>query len=133
MARRVLSILCYVVAGLFLATEGVLAFLDDQGTDKAGALLLSSAFAAVPLGVGLALSPGRRIREAGMVLMAGSGWVVLSALNFLYLSAREDMRSNLPAELFGMFDSYAVGGINFAVMAGLGIFLFLRGRQAVRS
>lgn len=130
MARRVISIICYVIAGLFLATEGVLAFLDDEGTDKAGALLLSSAFAAVPLGIGVALSPGRRMRESGIVLMGGAGWVVLSALNFVYLSARKDMRSVLPPELLGMFDSYAVGGFNFAAMAGLGIFLFLRGRGA---
>ena len=133
MARRVISIICYVVAGLFLASEGVLAFLDDEGTDKVGMLLLASALAAVPLGIGVALSPGRRVRESGIVLMAGAGWVVLSALNFVYLSARKDMSAVLPSELFGMFDDYLVGAANFAIMAGLGIFLFLRGRAAARG
>jgi hypothetical protein len=127
MARRVISILCYVVAGLFLASEGVLAFLRDDAADKVGVLLLSAGLAAVPLGIGVALSPGRRMREAGIVLMAGAGWVVLSALNFVYLGAREDMRAILPPELFDMFSDYAVGGINFAIMAGLGFFLFRKG------
>jgi len=130
MARRVISIICYVIAGLFLASEGVLAFLEDDASDKAGMLLLASAMAAVPLGIGLALSPGRRMREAGIVLMAGAGWVVLSALNFVYLAARKDMRAVLPPELFDMFDDYTVGAINFAIMAGLGIFLFRRGLGA---
>jgi hypothetical protein len=127
MARRVISIICYVIAGLFLASEGVLAFLEDSPSDKAGLLLVSVGLAAIPLGAGVALSPGRRVREAGIVLMAGAGWVVLSALNFVYLSARKDMRDILPPELFEMFDDYAVGGLNFAVMAGLGIYLFRRG------
>ena len=130
MPRRGISIVCYVFAGLLLATEGVLAFMDDG--DKIGALLLSSVLAAVPLGIGLALTPGRRIREAGIVLMAGAGWVALSALNFLYLSMREDMRDFLPRRLFAMFDDYALGGINFALMAGLGLVLFLRGGRTGR-
>jgi hypothetical protein len=127
MPRRVISIFCYVVAGLFLASEGILAFLEDDAGDKIGALLLASGLAAVPLGIGIAITPGRRMREAGIVLMAGAGWVVLSALNFVYLGARQDMRTVLPPHLFGMFDDYWVGAINFAVMAGLGIYLFRRG------
>lgn len=79
--RRVVSILAYVIAGMFLMTWATMAFVSgERAGDKAMAMGIMAVLALVPLAVAALVSPGRRVRETGIVLMIASGSVALSGL-----------------------------------------------------
>jgi hypothetical protein len=125
MVRRVLSILLYLLGGLCLTTEGTMAFIKvGSGQEKAEMLAVTSLFVLVPLGLGVLASPGARLRELGIVLMAAAGWLALTIGMIAYMAAMPDTRQFLPPDTFDVFGDHVFGIANFVAMAALGLALF---------
>src|SRR5688500_805239 len=85
MARRILSILLYILGGIFLTGEAMIAFLD--GSTKLMMLAVYVPFILFFLGAGASVSNGSRQRELGIVLLAAAGWSGFWAAAAVYLGS----------------------------------------------
>ena len=133
MVRRALSIILYVLGGLCLLGEGTTAFIriePDLPNGKLVMMAVMAPFYLIPLGLGVLASPGARLRELGIVLMATAGWLTFTAGMVAYAAVMPDTRRMLPPNTLDMFGDYAFGAANLVAMAGLGFVLFRYGRQA---
>ena len=131
MIRRIISIILYVVGGLFLTSEAMIAFARTQpDTSKAEMLAFMAPFFLVPLALGALASPGARLRELGIVLMAAAGWSTVSILCVAYVVMMPDTRDLFPADTLEVFGDHAFGAFNLAAMAALGFALFRFGPRA---
>lgn len=129
--RRFLSIVFYLIAGMFLMTEAVAAFLrfpPDLG--KPTILAVMAPFALIPVGLGALASPGVRLREIGIVLLASMGWAAFSVGMIFYVALMPDTRRFMPPEALDMFGDHAAGAANLIALSGLGVLFFLRGRRS---
>lgn len=117
--RRLLSVLLYIVAGLFLMGWCVMAFVRlDPGESKAEMFAVMAAFALVPLALGAWASPGARLREVGIVLLAASAWGGFSVGTILYTLLMPDTRKSLPPETLdslAMFSDHVTGAAFLAL------------------
>jgi hypothetical protein len=134
MFRRILSILLYVIAGLFLIGEAMVAFVQAQpDTSKAAMLAFMAPFFLVPLALGALASPGARLRELGIVLMAAAAWLIPTILCFFYVAVRPDTRDLLPADTMEVFGDRVAGALNLAAIVAIGLALFFSSRLRSRS
>ena len=134
MIRRLFSILLYVIAGLFLTTEAMVAFVQAQpDTSKLEMLAFMAPFFLVPLALGALASPGARLREIGIVLIAATGWSLLTILSFIYVATKPDTRDLLPADTIELFGDHLTGALYLAAMAAIGVALLFSGRFGTRA
>ena len=134
MIRRILSIILYVIGGLFLTSEAMVAFVRaEPDASKAEMLAFMAPFFLVPLALGALASPGARLRELGIVLIAAAGWSILTILSFFYVAARPDTRDLLPADTMEVFGDRVAGALNLAAIVAIGLALFFSSRLRSRS
>lgn len=130
MFRRVLSIVFYALAGMFLMSQAAIAFATSPPDMSRGMMLgVMVPFVLVPLGIGLLLSPGRRMFEAGVVVLVAVGWVAAVALTMAYILIMPDSRALMPPEIVGMFQGYVFGTVHLAALGAVGLLLILYGRR----
>ena len=132
--RRIFSIILYVIGGLFLTGEALVAFVRAQpDTSKLEMLAFMAPFFLVPLALGALASPGARLRELGIVLLAAAGWSILSILSFFYVAVKPDTRDLLPADTMEVFGDRLGGVLNLAAIVAIGLVLFFSSRLRSRS
>jgi hypothetical protein len=130
LARRILSILLYVVAGLFLISWGVISFVDEPGVSKSALMAGPAPWALIPLAIGLAISPGNRLLDAGIVLLASGVWAGIAAAIVFQAMAMPESRAMLPPEqlkTLELFNDAGFGSAFTLAMTGLGLALLLIG------
>ena len=129
--RRFLSIVFYLVAGSLLMTEAVMAFATlEPGLGKLTMLAMIAPFALIPLVLGALVSPGARLREIGIVLLASMAVAAFTVGMTLYVTLMPDTRRFMPPEALDRFGDYAAGAANLIALSGLGLLFFLRGRRS---
>jgi len=122
--RRIASILLYCVGGLCLASGSLFAFMAPiPGVGMAGLVWNFAPWVVGPLGLGLILSPGSRLRELGIVLIAAAGLVALPMATMI----APGMEEEFPPEAMAYFSGQAFGWNFLGVMAGFGGLLMLAG------
>lgn len=134
--RRVISIVCYVLAGFFFCHTCVVAFMWTPG-ELLKWLMLSFGLlpAAVFLSIGRALSPALRwSREVGIVLIAsaaaGTLIVLMLALMFIDPAFQKSLPPEKIANSRGFYGDYVTGGLWIALLGAVGgISLWVAQRQ----
>lgn len=125
MIRRIVSILLYCVAGLCLGSGSLFAFATPiPGADKTSLVWDFAPWVIVPLGLGVWISPGGRLREIGIVLIASAALVALPMATVF----APGMEQDFPPEARALFAEQAFGWNFLGVLAGIGSLLFLSGR-----
>jgi len=131
--RRVLSVLFLAIGGWMLAGEPLMAFVDM----KVGSwvmllmMLVFIVIAAVPLGIGVALSPGNRRRELGLTILIALGVTLISLLSIGAMlldpgfKQIEPLMPPLPDVAFAPLP----GLLNLTVVAAVGWWLFRKERR----
>ena len=129
--RRVISIIMYLVAGMFLMTWAAMSFVaSEPDLSKEAMMGVMAIFALLPLAVGAALSPGRRGREVGIVLLVAAGWAAFTAAALGMVMMDSWFMAMMPPETqqsFTMFNDVAFGSAVTLVMAAVGLWLVRRG------
>lgn len=128
--RKLASIICYVVAGFFVYTTCLLAFVSEASAKYAMAGMFS-VLAVAFLAAGLAISRGKRWRYAvGLVLLSGTGVaaVVVGMVFFLLISP--ETRELFPTSSLDFFSDYTAGSVSILVLAALGCWLTISGSRA---
>jgi hypothetical protein len=130
LARRIVSILLYIAAGLFLISWGVISFVDEPGVSKSATMAAAAPWALIPLAIGLAISPGNRLRDAGIVLLFSGIWAGIAAAMVFQAMAMPESRAMLPPDqlrTLEMFSDVAFGSAFTLAMTGLGLALLVIG------
>ncbi len=120
MARKVISIVLYVVAGFFIYGVGLLAFTNmdamPAGSIKPPAWAKSammggfSAPAGVALLLGLAIDRFRHWkRDLGIVFLSGAGVAAFVVLTIACLLLSPDSKKLFPRDALDFFSAYATG------------------------
>jgi hypothetical protein len=129
-ARRIASILLLVWACICLVCVLGFAFIDDN-TMKPWIMALFAVLALVPLGLGVAVTPGERWQEAGAVLITAAVTTALLAVTFVLLAQDSKFMALMPPgseKWLEDMDDLATGFGLIALTGGLGWWL-ARGRR----
>lgn len=128
--RQVLSIVCYCVAGFFVYTAGLLAFVSGLSPLAKWALVVGfSVPGLLSMLVGLAIGRFRSWwRKIGIVLLAGTAVNALVASTLICVSLSEEYRCMFPRNELAYFSDYLTGFVFMLVVAAVGGAL-LRKRQ----
>jgi hypothetical protein len=146
MIRRVLSVGFYILAGFFLYTVSVLAFVDGAAVangaamgadDAAFAKWLPIIIFAVPalltLVIGLAIMGFRDWRrDAGIVLLSVAGFMTFVVLTFVTTFMNEEFRKMMPPDMpdiVKFFGDYITGAAVIVGLALAGALLVITGRK----
>ena len=128
--RRILSIIFYILGGIFLMSWAMMAYVGGEpDAPKAWVMGILGAFALVPLAIGGLVSPGRRGREIGIVLLVAAGWTIFTAVTLVVLMMDPEFVAMMPPESqqsLGMFNDYWFGAAFTIVMGGAGVWLVWR-------
>jgi hypothetical protein len=133
--RRIISILFYLFAGMFLLSWAVMAFVGGQpNLPKVAVMGFMAAFSLVPLAIGALVSPGRRGREVGIVLLVAAGWTAFTAITMTILTMDPKFMAMMPPDRqqsFAMFNDLAFGTVFTIAMAAMGFWLVRRRDEVV--
>jgi hypothetical protein len=128
--RRLISILFYLLAGMFLLSTALIAFVEGQGDlPKAATMGFLGGFALVPLGLGALISPGRRGREIGIVLLVVAGWTTFTGVSMAVMLMDPKFVAMMPPESrhsFEMFNDFWFGTAFTVLMGVAGVWLVRR-------
>lgn len=141
MARKVISIVFYVVAGFLVYMVGVLAFTNmgsmpgatkPPAWAKFAVMGAFSAPAAVALLVGLAIDRFRHWkRDVGIVLVSGAGVTAFVVLTIACMFLSPDSKKLFPRDMFDFFSAYIAGMSSILGLAVIGIALIMTSRVAL--
>jgi hypothetical protein len=127
--RRVLSIVFLVLGGWLLMGEPLIAFMDlGAGAQPAMPFVLLGVlvFAAVPLAIGAALSPGKRRRELGLTILIATGAAVFSGISLAAVLADPGFRQFMPLlpPMPKIVLAPVSGALNLVVLTAIGWWLY---------
>ncbi|WP_158568827.1 hypothetical protein [Duganella sp. BJB488] len=127
--RKVLSVICQVIAGFFFYMVSMLAFMSGfPAMGKAAMLAGFSVPAFIALAIALALTGLRNWKkDTGVMLLSMSAFNGFVILTMACMLASEEFRKLVPADSFAMFGAYFVGALVLAAFAALGWILFKSG------
>ena len=138
MIRRVLSIAFLAIGGWLLMGEPLIAFLDlGRDTQMLEPVLILGmlVFAAIPLAIGIALSPGDRRHELGLTILIAIGVGVVcgasAVATFMDPGFKPFMAQMPPMPDVGV--APVVGVVNLIVLTAIGWWLFRGGRDRVEA
>ena len=132
--RRALSVIFLVIGGWLLIAEPMMAFMN-LGSDVSSAqpliLGICLAMAAVPLAIGVALSPGDRRRELGLTILIAMAVAVFCGLATAATFLDPGFKPFMP--LLPPMPDIAVapvaGTVNLVVLTVVGWWLYRRRRS----
>jgi hypothetical protein len=130
--RRALSFIFLVIGGWLLLAEPIMAFVNvAPGVKAVQAIVLGILVvaAAVPLAIGVALSPGDRRRELGLTILVAVGFGLFSGAAAVATFMDPGFKPFMPL-MPPMPDIHAapvVGVVNLVALTALGWWLY-RGR-----
>lgn len=128
--RRIASILLYLLAGMFLLSWAMMSFVGNQpDLPKAAMMGFMAAFSLVPLAVGALVSPGRRGREIGIVLIVAAGWTAFTAITLTIFVMDPKFMALMPPDTrhsFALFSDLAFGSAFTIAMGAAGVWLVRR-------
>ncbi len=141
MARKVISIVFYVVAGFLVYMVSVLAFTNMGSMPGPPSLAawvkfvimgVFSAPAAVALLVGLAIGRFRHWkRDVGIVLVSGAGVTAFVVLTITSMFLSPDSKKLFPRDMFDFFSAYIAGMSSLLGLTVIGIALIMTSRVAL--
>ncbi|MDD2708275.1 MAG: hypothetical protein PHV34_09720 [Verrucomicrobiae bacterium] len=139
MARKIISIVLFVVAGFFVYAMGLLAFvnLDSPLFTNRPPVWLKFAMvsfffipAVAALLLGLAVNRFQNWRrDIGIVLVSGAGMVVFVILSLMCLLLSPEAGRVFPGGGWDLFNSYLFGIGWLAALAGTGVTLIMVSRK----
>jgi hypothetical protein len=144
MARKIFSIIFYVLSVFMLSGMSTIAFLDFTRIPEVQddlpqfimliPVLINGIMFLVPFMIGLALSGFRNWkRDTSIVLLATCGYNALAILSMVAAYYTPEMREVMPDDLFGYFGNVALGVMFYAIMLSAGILLLVSHRKDVKK
>lgn len=130
MARRLASIICYVMAGFFVYMVCLLSFVSEVPAKYVMVGVFSTPAVAFMAG-GLAISRGKGWRHpVGVVLLSGTGVAagVVGMIFFLWLSP--ETRELFSTSSLDFFSDYLAGSVSILLLAALGGWLVIADKRA---
>jgi hypothetical protein len=129
--RRVASAVFLVLGGWVLMCEPVIAFTDMKIGPQSVTLLMTLfflVFAAVPLAIGVALSPGDRRRELGLTILIALALATLGALTLTAMLLDPGFKQFKPLipPMPDIGVAPVIGVLNLIVVAAIGWLLYRR-------
>lgn len=129
MARKLSSIICYVIAGFFIYMVCLLSFVSEVSAKYVMVGMFSTPAVAF-LAVALAISRGKRWKHSvGLVLLSGAGTAVavVGMVFFMWLSP--ETRQLFSTSSLDFFGDYIAGSVTTLLMFVLGTWLVVSGRK----
>lgn len=129
MARKLGSIICYVIAGFFVYMVCLLSFVSEVPAKYVMAGVFSTPAMAFMAGA-LVISRGKGWRRpVGVVLLSGTGVAagVVGMIFFLCLSP--ETRELFSTSSLDFFSDYFAGSVSILLLAALGGWLMISGKQ----
>lgn len=140
MARKVLSIVFYAVAGFFVYGVALLAFIKMDSMPeptqppvwaKFAMIGVFSAPAAVALLVGLAIDRFRHWkRNVGIVLVSGAGSTAFVVLTLACILMSPESKKLFPRDMLNLFSAYIAGTSTILGFIVIGVALIMTSRVA---
>ncbi|MDX1488233.1 MAG: hypothetical protein R3268_08540 [Acidiferrobacterales bacterium] len=130
MARRLVSIICYVIAGFFVYMVCLLSFVSEVAAKYVMVGVFSTPAVAF-LAAGLAISRSKGWRHlVGVVLLSGTGVAagVVGMVFFLWLAP--ETRELFSTSSLDFFSDYLAGSVSILLLAALGGWLVISNRRA---
>ncbi len=133
MARKVIGICLYIVAGFFVYLVSLLAFMDMSALPVPGPAWTKYAViggfsipAAVAQLIGLAVSRFKQWkRDLGIVLVSGSGMTAFVVFTIACLLWSPETRALFPRNTWELFSDVATGVGGIVIIAGAGTALIV--------
>jgi hypothetical protein len=135
MARNVVSIICYIIAGFFLYTVNMLSFINT-GHGWMKLLILGMFFipAGVALGVGLVF---RRFRNwqyvVGIVCLSASGLTIFIIFTLVCLLLSPELKEYFSPDSMEHFSDYTDGVLCLLLFTLTGSYLLWRAKEIKES
>jgi cytochrome c biogenesis protein CcdA len=125
------SIILKIIAGFFLYTVSLLAFVSEPPTGvKLGIMIGFSIPGVVALCGGLVLTRFRNWkRDTGIVFLSASGFAAFAIFTFVCLFMSEEFRGMIRPDSVTFFSDYLTGGGTIVGLAVLGWILFKADRE----
>ena len=137
MARRILSVVLFVIAGWILASGLMVAWMSfGQGLGiRLGVAGVMAAFSLPFLLLGTWASPGQRLPELGLTLMIAAGvGAALGLMMMLFMNDPSFVRLMPPnPKLAALKFAPISGGMVALALGGIGWVLFSRGKAGAGS
>lgn len=128
--RNVPGILLYVVAGVFVYTMCILAFVNQPPAPKWGMMAAFSVFAGLFLGAGLGATRFRRwMRDCGIVLLSAGGTTAMVVLSVACMWMSDEVKPMMKPDTVDFFGAYATGICFTLAVGGLGVLLLVKGKK----
>lgn len=122
------SVICYVIAGFFIYTIMVLAFVSEPPTEAKIAIIgVFSVPAAISLLIGLRASHYTRWqRNVGIVFISASLFTMFLALTVGCMLATPELEEQFPTHRLDFFSDYLTGSFFIFTFLGFGVWLLKR-------
>jgi len=131
-ARKVISIICYVAAGFFVYMVSLLSFINEPPVaTKLGIMGVFCIPGLISLLIGLAISRFQNWKSnTGIVLLSGAGFTVLVVFTFLCLLLSSEFKELFPEDKLDFFNDYVTGTFCVIVLLFTGALLLRKTRNA---
>jgi len=127
---KVLSICLYVLAGFFVYTACLLAFVNHPAALKWGMVGGFTLPALVFLCIGLAVSRFRRWRrDVGIVLLSGAGFTAFLVFTFACLLMTDEFKEAMHPDSLDLFSAYTSGAVVMLSVIALGILCLIKEKK----
>jgi MFS family permease len=132
--RKVFSIICYVISGIFFNTVGFLAFLNKPSVLFKLALLgVFFLFALLFLGIGLVCARFQNwYRHVGLVCTWAAGYGIFTVLSTWFLFMDPKFKKAFPVGFPGIFNGYFSGAVWLALLGTVGILFMIISKKKVQ-
>jgi hypothetical protein len=132
--RKVISIICYIISGIFFSIVGFLAFLNKPSVLFKFALLGAFClFALLFLVIGLACARFQNWhRHVGLVCTWAAGYGIFGVLNTWFLFMDPNFKKAFPVGFPWIFNAYFSGAVWLALLGTVGILFMTISKKKVQ-
>lgn len=131
MTAKILSVICYVIAGFFIYTVAILAFtITPSAATKTGIMFGFSIPAIIALFAGFAFDQFRhKLRDTGIVLMSSAGFTLFLVFTLACLLRTDEFKKMMKPETMAFFSDYVVGFGFLIFISAIGLVTFRIGTK----
>lgn len=127
---KVLAICLYVLAGFFVYTMCLLAFVNQPAALKWGMVGGFTLPALLFLCIGLAVARFRRWRrDVGIILLSGAGFTAFVIFTFACLLMTDEYKEMMEPYSLDLFSAYTSGAVVMLSVIALGILCLVKGKK----